>query len=66
MGMNIAKVINSEITALLSRANMLNEAVLDTIMKQLHAMNHTKETPKSPDINYSTTTSEDHNPPNPR
>ena len=51
MGMNIAKAINSEITALSSCTNMLNEAALDTIMKQLHAMNHTKETPKSPDTN---------------
>ena len=38
---------------------MLNEAALDAIMKQLHTMNHTKETPKSPDTNYSMTTSED-------
>ena len=59
MGMNIAKAINSEITALSSRTNMLNKAALDTIMKQLHAMNHTKETPKSPDTNYSMMTSED-------
>ena len=59
MGMNIVKAINSEITALSSRTNVLNEAALDVIMKQLHMMNHTKETPKSPDTNYSTTTSED-------
>ena len=59
MGTNIAKVINSEITALSSHANVLNEAALDAIMKQLHAMNHTKETPKSPDTNYSMMTSED-------
>ena len=59
MGMNIVKVINSEITVLSSCANVLNKAALDTIMKQLHVMNHTKETPKSPDTNYSTTTSED-------
>ena len=59
MGMNIAKAINSEITALSSHANVLNKAVLDAIMKQLHAMNHTKETPKSPDTNYFMTTSED-------
>ena len=59
MGMNITKAINSEITALLSRTNMLNKAALDAIMKQLHVINHTKETPKSPDTNYSTMTSKD-------
>ena len=60
MGMNIAKAINSEITMMLSHANVLNQAALDTIMKQLHAIHHTKETPKSPDTNYSMTISEDH------
>ena len=42
-----------------SHTDVLNQAVLDTIMKQLHAINHTKETLKSPNTNYSTMTSED-------
>ena len=66
MGTNIAKAINSEITAFSNHANVLNEAALDAIMKQLHAMNHTKETPKSPETNYSTTTSEDPQPSQPK
>ena len=59
MGMNIMKAINSEITVLSSHTDVLNEAVLDAIMKQLHAMSHMKETPKSPNTNYSMAASED-------
>ena len=59
MGTNIMKVINPEITAMSSHTDVLNQAVLDTIMKQLHVISHTKETPKSPNTNYSTTTSKD-------
>ena len=66
MGTNIVKAINSEITALSSHANVLNKAALDAIMKQLHMINHTKETPKSPNTNYSTMTSEDPQPSQPK
>ena len=59
MGTNIVKVINSEITVVSDHADMLNQAVLDAIMKQLHTISHTKETPKSPDTNYSMMTSKD-------
>ena len=59
MGTNIVKAINPEITVMLSHADVLNQAALDTIMKQLHVISHNKETPKSPDTNYSTMTSED-------
>ena len=44
---------------MLSCADVLNQAALDTIMKQLHAISHNKETPKSPNTNYSMTTSKD-------
>ena len=59
MGTNIMKAIHSEITVMSNHANVLHQAVLDTIMKQLHAISQTKETPKSPETNYSVMTNED-------
>ena len=59
MGTNIMKAVQFNITVISEFIDILNQAALDTIMKQLHSINHTKETPKSPETNYSTMTGED-------
>jgi hypothetical protein len=58
MGNNIAKAISSEIKAMSAHMDVLNQALLDAIMKQLNTSNHTKETPKYPNVDYTVTTSE--------
>jgi hypothetical protein len=63
MGNNITKAISSEIHS--TPMDVLNQASLDAIMKQLNASNHTKESSKSPTIDYMTTMSEIPSMPNP-
>jgi hypothetical protein len=57
MGNNIAKAISSEIQAMSACVDVLNQASLDAIMKQLNASNHAKENLKSPTVDYMTTMS---------
>jgi hypothetical protein len=65
MGNNIAKAISSEIQAMSTCVDVLNQASLDAIMKQLNTSNHTKENTNSPTADYTTTTSESPSTPNP-
>jgi hypothetical protein len=58
MGNNIMKATSSEIQAMSACMDMLNQVLLDAIMKQLNMSNHAKETPKSPTVDYTMTTSE--------
>jgi hypothetical protein len=62
MGNNIAKVISSEIhvhvQAMSAHVDVLNQVSLDAIMKRLNTSNHAKETPNSPTVHYTMTTSE--------
>jgi hypothetical protein len=65
MGNNIAKAIGSEIQAMSARVDVLNQASLDAIMKQLNTSNHAKENANLPTVDYMTTTSESPSTPNP-
>jgi hypothetical protein len=65
MGNNITKAINSEIQAMSTRVDVLNQALLDAIMKRLNTSNHAKENTNSPTADYMTTTSESPSTPNP-
>jgi hypothetical protein len=58
MGNNIAKVISSEIQAMSACVDVLNQALLDAIMKRLNVSNHAKENPNLPTVDYTTTMSE--------
>jgi hypothetical protein len=62
---NIAKAIGSEIQAMSAHVDILNQALLDAIMKRLNMSNHAKENTNSPTVNYTMTTSESPSTPNP-
>jgi hypothetical protein len=46
MGNNITKAINSKIQAMSARVDVLNQALLDTIMNKLNTSSYMKETSK--------------------
>jgi hypothetical protein len=58
MGNTIAKAISSEIQAMSACMDILNQVLLDAIMKRLNASNHAKDNADSPTVDYTTTMSE--------
>jgi hypothetical protein len=65
MGNNIAKAINSEIQAMSTRMDVLNQASLDAIMNKLNTSSYMKETSRPRTADY-TTPSKSPSTPNPK